>query len=431
MANIIQRVASAIVNKPAPGKHIVPIQTPRIVQDSQTRKDAIAEAERPYFPYRYKLQQLYLNTTDNLHILACMDRRKDLTLLRKFEIKNTAGEIDEKTSLIFCDNNNGNLVPKTWFNNFINYVLDAEFYGYSLIYLNDIIDGSFKKLEVVKRWNVSPDRFEVMSFPYMVSGIKFLEDEQFKDWYVYIPTPNPIGVSPCGYGLLYYISIAEIFLRNLLGFNGTFVELFAQPFRHGKTNHTNGPERDAFEQALINMGSSGWAITDPTDEINLIESALGGTGYKSYDNLESRLQKLVSKLILGHADAIDSTPGKLGSGNAEDNPVYKAMRDKQIKDGAMVEGVIQGILFTNLRNLGFNIPDGTTFGYKNDAEVMENADSIASLAIKMKNGGLQMDADYFEEQTGIKSAVVQAPTPFVKPMNFNKKILNKLNAIYG
>src|SRR5674476_1668323 len=142
--------------KPKP-IHIVPIQTPRIVQDAQSRKDAIAEAERAYWPYRYKLQQMYLNTTDNLHIASCMERRKDLTMLRKFEIRNAAGEIDDITSLIFCENKNDNLVPKMWFGKFISHALDSLFYGYTLIYLNDVVDGSFPRLEVVKRWNVSPD----------------------------------------------------------------------------------------------------------------------------------------------------------------------------------------------------------------------------------------------------------------------------------
>lgn len=419
MANRIQRILSAIKNpikKESAKTNIVPIQLLRIAQDAQTRKDAIAEAERAYFPYRYKMQQMFLNTIDNGHIKACMERRKDLTLLRDWYFGEPDKPNDEITELF----------AKTWFTNFLSHAMDALFFGYSLIQLDDLIGNNFPKLSVVKRWNISPDRLEITSFPYMLNGIKFLEDENYKNWLIYIDTPNDLGTSPCGYGLLYDVSIYEIFLRNLLGFNGSFVELFAQPFRHGKTNKTSEDERAEFASMLQNLGSSGYAITDPTDEITFIESSLGGTGYKSYDNLEARLQKLISKVFLGHADALDSTPGKLGSGSQEDNPVYTALRDKQIKDGEFVENIVNDILLPALCNLGFVIPDNCKFCFKNDAEVMENANTITDLAVKIKQAGLQMDETYFTEQTGIivSAPVKQVVTPF------NKNIQNKLKSLY-
>ena len=419
MSTILQRIKSALQ---APAKiktaakiGIVPVQLSRIYQDSQSRRDAIAEAERAYFPFRYKMQQLFLNTTDNLHIKSCMERRKDLTLLRDWYF----GEKDKPNEVVT------ELMNTKWFTSFLNYALDGLFYGYTLIYLGDLVNGKFPKISVVKRWNISPDRYEVGSFPYMPHGINFIEEEGIKDWYVYVETPNEIGTSPCGYGILYDVSVAEIFLRNLLGFNGTFVELFAQPFRHGKTTKTNEDERAEFEQAIINMGSSGYAITDPTDEILFIETALGGTGYKAYDNLEMRLQKLISKMILGHADAMDSVPGKLGAGNGADNPVFQAMQDKQTKDGAFIENIVNDILLPKLRVLGFPIPDDCMLCFKNDAEIMETANTVSDLAVKVKQAGLQMDAAYFTEQTGIKVSAPVAPTPQLKP-----SIKNKLREIY-
>lgn len=432
MPNLPQRIYNAIVNKGTPAKvkqasgvHITPIQLNRIAQDSLSRKAAMSEAERAYFPFRYKMQQMFLNTTDNLHIQACMNRRKDLTLLRDWYF----GEPMKQDGKVLIKENEDvtALFNKTWFTNFLSHALDAMPYGYTLVYLNDMVDSEFKKLEVVRRWNVSPDRYEITNFPYMLAGVKFLEDEQYKDWYVYIDTPNDIGTSPCGYGYLWDISIAEIFLRNLLGFNGSFVELFAQPFRHGKTTKTNEAERDAFEQAIINMGSSGYAITDPQDEISFIETALGGTGYKSYDNLELRLQKLISKVILGHADALDSVPGKLGN-DGEKSPAQQAMEDKQTKDGEFIENVVNDILIPTLRRLGFNIPENCCMHFKNDAEVMENANTVTDLAVKIKNAGLQMDAGYYTEQTGIK---VSAPVAPVKVPSFSKNVQNKLKEIYG
>jgi hypothetical protein len=52
---------------------------------------------------------------------------------------------------------------------------------------------------------------------------------------------------------------------------------------------------------------------------------------------------------------------------------------------------------------------------------------LSAIAQNMKNAGLQMDAKYFEEQTGITTTqVIQAPMA----MPLSNRITNKLNEIY-
>ena len=65
------------------------------------------------------------------------------------------------------------LFESEWFSLLVSYSLDALFYGYSLIALNDIIDSSFPYLTLVKRWHISPDRNEVTRFVYAQNGNKF------------------------------------------------------------------------------------------------------------------------------------------------------------------------------------------------------------------------------------------------------------------
>lgn len=420
-------IAPKSVIKKAPPTRLVKLQLQRIRQDAETRRAAIFEAEQSHFPFRVKMQQLYLNTKENAHIKACIERRKDLTILRKWEFRNAAGEIDQNVTDLFCDTINGKTQLKTWFQSYLSYCLDALFFGYTLINLNDIINNEFSKIQVVKRWNVSPDRYELTSFPYMMYGTKFLEDEEFKDWLVYVSTPNDTGISPCGYGLYYELSIYEIFLRNLLGFNGDFVELFAQPFRIGKTNKTDETERAAFEDSLRSVGTSGYAVIDEFGEsIEFLESSLGSTGYQGYDNFEKRLEDKVSQLILGHADAMKSIPGKLGN-SGEESPAQQALEDKATKDAVFILPLVNVELFTRMRTLGFNIPEGTVACMQNDNEEVENAHNVADLAIKIKQAGLQMDAEYFTEKTGIPLTEVQVP----EPTGIAKNISNKLREIYG
>ena len=435
MANFLNRLINSISPEKAENEAMedmhkvyqVPYQLQRIRQDALSRREAIEEAERAYFPHRVRMQQMYLNTKENGHIFACIERRKDLTRLRKWEFVNASGEVNQKVTDIFCHNVKGSSVVKEWFAKLVNYILDARFYGYSLVYLGDIHNGDFDDLEVVKRWFVSPDREMLNSVLYDVNGAEFCEDENIKDWYLYVPTDNETGTSKCGYGLFYELSIYEIFARNLLGFNGDFVELFSQPFRVGKTNKTEESERAMFAETLRDMGSSGWALLDAQDDtIEFLESSLGGNGFQGYDNFEKRLEDKISQIILGHSDAVKSIAGKLGNSN-EDSPATQALEDKQTQDGNFVSSIINGKLFEQMRNLGFDIPMDVKAVLKNDNEQMEMVDSMAKLAETLKKGGLQLDAEYFTKQTGIPVTSAPQPAPLQK---LPTSIQNKLNEIY-
>ena len=400
------------------GSRIMPLQLQRIKQDTLTWREGIEEAERAYVPFRVKMQETFVDTILNGHVSACIERRKDLTLLRDWQILNPDGTPNEDVEL---------LLNSSWFNKFMSFALDTIFFGYTLVSLGDIKDGKFEDIEVIKRWNISPDRKVVSSVPYDVNGVSF-EDDEFKNWHVYIKTVNDIGSSKCGFGLLYSVALYEIFLRNLLGYNGDFVELYSQPYRIGKTNKTTESERGAFEDAVANMGSAGYAILDSMDDtIEFIETQLGGTGYKGYADLEGRIEKKISKLILGHADALDSTAGKIGASQGEESPTAQALEDKQTKDGVFITDVINCELLPRLRNLGFLIPEDVKFEFKNDSEQVETNQNIVDMAVKIKQAGLQMSKEYFEEQTGIKlfdlPAVASSPSP-------SQSVKNRLESLY-
>ena len=53
----------------------------------QTRKDAIREAEQYFNPRRVRLQDMYLNTMKTGSLKHVLTKRKDLTLLRKWDFK--------------------------------------------------------------------------------------------------------------------------------------------------------------------------------------------------------------------------------------------------------------------------------------------------------------------------------------------------------
>lgn len=416
-------------------RSISPVNFTRIKQDIASWRDAISEMEQAYFPHRVKAQRIYMDTVLNGHVDACIRRRMNLTLLKDFCIYN-GEKVDEEATALF---------KSKWFSEFMRYALEANFHGYSLISLGDIVNNSFPNLSLVKRENVSPDRHIVGSFVYAInSGIHFMDEsdkddngQSYYDWSVYIDTPSDKGTSICGYGMLYKIAYYEIMLRNLLGFNANFVELYGQPVRHAKSSKTEGPEYDKLAEAMDQMGSEAWIITDLMDEVTLLESSSAGTGYKSYDNLEKRLEQKISKVILGHADALDSTPGKLGNQDGQESMAAQALEDIETIDSRFLENVVNDILIPKLIKIGYPINAGVCFKFKNDKEKQEIRDRkdksnavTASYILQLANAGFKPESKWLSDFMEIPLEKKEEPED-QKKVIVDPEIKNKLDRLYG
>lgn len=399
---------------------VFPSQLQRARKDLSDWLAAIEETEHPWIPYRVLIQRLYEITKLNEHLAACMERRNDLTLLRKFEMQNPDGSENKDWTKYF---------RKAWFTQkVLPYTLDAQYYGYNLISIGDFKTDEDTGIPmpvfptIIQRRFISPDRKMVSPWEYNFGGYNFT-DPKYAKWHIWVPTVSTNGISSCGLGLLYPVAKTEIYLRNNVAFNMSFIQMFAAPYRSIKSAKTEGPERDKLEAAAEAMGDAGYIILDLMDEIEFLNDGAAGNGYKSYNDFEHRLEAKISKYILGHADAIDSVPSKMGTnqlsttGGKTDmtsaaTPVAKALRDKQSKDGEFCEPIINEQVIPCLRNIladyGIDMPLGLKFVFLNDAEEREiqneeamKNQTIATLALTMAQGGLKMPASTFKAMTGI------------------------------
>src|SRR5947209_4129192 len=66
--------------------YMSPVQLQRLKHDVGMWRAAMSEAELAYYPHRVKQQRLYIDTILNGHAFSVMERRKELTLLRDFEV---------------------------------------------------------------------------------------------------------------------------------------------------------------------------------------------------------------------------------------------------------------------------------------------------------------------------------------------------------
>lgn len=428
--------------------YLAPLQLQRTAHDIKLWREAITFAENAWYPTRYYMQRMFVDTILDGHTLSCMKKRRNMTLQKDFIIKNADGSVNEDYTKLIKD--------KQWFRNLVTYIIDAQFFGYSLVQLGDLTmvkkKYDFKRLTILKRWNVEPDRQNLVSIPLQKTGINFLDEEAvdpngipYADFLVYVDTPSDIGHSICGYGLLYNVAMYSIILKNNLANNADYTQMFATPYRHAKTpTSLDKDKRKALETSMDDMGSSGWIITDEGITIEFNESNTG-TGYKSYESLEVRCERKISKTLLGHADALDQTPGKLGASQGDDNPVAQAMAEVEKEQDAFVLSVLNDTVLGKLIKLGFPLTEDCMFGVTNDKEEMmvrrkEDASNLqtATVAKTMKDAGLEMDAKYFQDRTKIPTKKAEPPTPATSPsLPFGgggknaKKIQARLTKIYG
>lgn len=384
----------------------------RAKTDLSSCAEAIVEAETPSYPFRVKLQKMYEKTVLNPHVAACIQKRMELTLLRDFEIQDADGKKDEKWTKYF---------RKAWFKqNALIHILNAQYHGFSLISIGDIVDGMpvNEKLINIKRWNVSPERRQVAFSEYSPSGYSW-DAEPFRDWHVWVPTIQTNGINSCGYGLLFVVTLLEILQRNNIQYNTDFIEMFAQPYRWLKTNDLEGDEFDAKQKQMDNMGHAGYLITGMQDELEFLNDGSRGQGYKAYNDFDNRAKRDISKVIGGHADFIDSAEkatigGDKAGGQPTDNAtgnseVQKATAAKRMIDGDFVTNVVDENLIPNMQNIGIDIPKGHHIVFLNDSEERavasaeaEKNQKVATLALSMAQAGLQFDPQQFTQLTGIK-----------------------------
>lgn len=412
---------------------IAPVQFQRLRHDINMWRESIREAELAILPFRVRQQRLYVDTVLNPEVQSCMLRRKQLSILRKFDVIDEKGEPSEELTAMF---------EAQWFYDFISMALDSIFYGYSLIQLGEVRGNDMPdSVDMVRRFNISPDRRCISIFEYSVSGIP-IDDPSFAPWLVYIPTMTEIGISKCGYGLLYKLANIELYHRQVLMQNADYCEMFVHPFRLAKTDKLeDDADRKKLYEMMANMGSQPWGVISKQDEIEFISDS-SGTGWKSYGDYQTRLAGMISKLILGHQDAISSTTGKLGGGQGGQggdtmSPAAEALSDTQVQDGRLLQHIINNQLFPKLRALGMKIPDGAKLKYRNDDEMLEGQSKLnqsnllfAQMLTALKQAGYQADIAYVNDALDFSVTPV---TPEAPDSEFEHaaNTANRLKSLYG
>ena len=117
--------------------------------------------------------------------------------------------------------------------------------------------------------------------------------------------------SPYGLGLAHWLYWPTFFKRNDIKFWLIFLEKFGMPTGVGKYPSGALPaEKERLLNALSAIQTDSGVIIPEGMTIELLEAARSGSA--DYTALYDRMNAAISKVILGHTGATDSTAGKLG-----------------------------------------------------------------------------------------------------------------------
>lgn len=350
-------------------------ESTRTKQDIGTWRSALLSAERIHNPSREQYYRMLKDVTLDNHLCSLMQQRKQSVLSREVCFYNADGTENEAISELF---------ESGWFYKLRSLMLDAKFYGFTLIDLGELVNDGFPNLKEVPRQYVKPELGIVVAHPADITGIA-IDDPAYAKWNIFIGEQRDLG-------LLMKAAPWALWKKTIIGYWSEYCEKFGMPMRIGKTNVNDEVLKANMQNALKNMGSAFYAVLNTDDEIELKET-FNTAAYDIYDKFIDRANSEMSKLILSQTGTTDEK-SFVGSANVHNDVLGMLVEaDVQWHDNNLNE-----LVKPVLAGLGFAVGDGYfETGYEEDASLAEKVEMVAKFLPYMK-----FDKAYMEEEFGIK-----------------------------
>ncbi|TAE20565.1 MAG: DUF935 family protein [Candidatus Kapaibacterium sp.] len=257
-------------------------------------KQAIVLAEEPENPVRYYLYEIYKEVLKDFHL-----RSQIRTAIFKI-IKEPWAVVDAKTKTI--NKEATELLQKKWFQDITQYVLEAEYWGHSLIEFGQLTQDAetnkmvFKDVILFPREHVSPEKGMILLNPSDISGLYYRE-EPYNKWLIETPETHDLG-------LLHVAARYSIYKKFAYSDWSRSGEKWGDPLLVIRSASSDDKENDKKEEFAANFGSNGYAILDKDDEIELLERK-NEKGYEINKFFAEAMDKENSKGINGQTATAD------------------------------------------------------------------------------------------------------------------------------
>lgn len=256
--------------------------TYRVEASLKKWKEAVESAEDTIRPNRYELYMLYHRIMEDDQLLAQVRTARFNIQMGDFEIRK--GDVNHP-DLVF-------LFDTPWFFKYLEFCVDTEMYGYSLIEPRAGEDGLISEIQIMPREHVKPWTKELLLQPMDENGFVW-DDSVLKGRLIGIGDPDDLGLLK---------AISKLIIRKdyNLGDWGRRNERYGIPFVYMKTASRDEKELQQKEEMLENFGASGWALIDDEDEID-IKEPVGNTGggHVTFEKFLDYADKCIAFLVNG------------------------------------------------------------------------------------------------------------------------------------
>ncbi len=345
----------------------------------------------PFRPITYYQQQLYKDALLDNHLAGAIETQRILPVLNKeFIIRDPKGNTDTARSA---------LIQGKWFRDILRQALLSIFYGYSLIFVDNLASTDRTILNI-NRENVVPELGRILNNPLDLTG-KHIDYRQFPAYFLFA------SLGSDNIGLIESVAPLTIYKRHSWASWDEFEQIFGLPIRIARTAINTREHKDDIQQWLETMGTAAYAILDKQTDIEIKESNRSDA-YHIYLEKVNATNREISKRVLGQTMTMED-----GSSLSQAKVHSDVLKEVHASDLTELSDWTNDTLFPVLRLHGFDIPEGYTFAAQ-DREVISPKEKI-TIDQALLNAGYNLDNDYIENFYG---------TPLDKKQPRRETILN-------
>lgn len=349
-------------------------QPKRFNIDTSDFMAAIHAAENVDYAQRTKLYDLYTDILLDAHLSSVIDKRKNAVLSSSVEFQRNGKPDDAINEQI--------LSP--WFYRCVSDILDARFWGFSLLQFyknNEWID-----YDLVPRKHVEPIRRLILSRQTDIQGISW---DEFSDL-LFVGRDADLG-------LLAKAAPWVIYKRNTTADWAQFSEVFGMPIQEYIYDTDDEDARERALQDANSIGSLATFIHGKDTELQLREAGNKTGSADVYERLVERCNSEISKLILGNTLTTESSD----NGTQALGTVHKKVEESVAKaDREYVLKVLNYDMTDIFARMGINTSGGKfCFPEKKDVDPNTEMSILTQLHTTFS---LPIDDDYLYEKFGIE-----------------------------
>ncbi len=278
----------------------------RIDADMGLWRQAETQALSPYRPRREALMLLYRQAMKDNYLSGQIGTLKNKVLSEPFALVDEKGKENADALKLF---------QRPWFMDFMNRVLDTDFWGHTLLCFDNPATegehaGEFERLDIIPRAQVVPEWGQVLLSVNDAVGLPYRGVEaDYTQLLLEVALKDEEG----GYALgILNKAVPEIIWKRFARADWSRrSEKYGMPMLALKTDVIEESELREKERALANMGSNGYMVIDTAEDIEFKESS-NQDGSKMYQALADFVNNELGYLISGQTATSQETGSRAG-----------------------------------------------------------------------------------------------------------------------